>query len=131
MSYITEPRFSEKEAADLGRVREKRFFDAVHCHPINLPFGVHKFDHATPQEDRDGYDAWAVTKYGRLGIQIKSSRDGVQKYRKNRPGQHVIFLVVYESETWQQIQRNICEKLQREMEILRQREEKRRRTARW
>ena len=120
--------YSYQEALARGAETERRFFEAVHNYPMNLPAGVFKIERSTPQEDAKGVDAWMYTKYGRLPIQIKSSLCGKRKHRGAYPHLHAVVIVIRTDDTVPCIQgRTIC-LLKEEMAFqLRQK----RRRARW
>jgi hypothetical protein len=121
MSYTTSLT-SRREQHLLGKQREDQFFDAFYKHPVSLSRDVYKVVRATAQEDADGVDGWAHTAYGRIPLQLTSSRLCVHTHRTKRPTSDAIMLVVYETETPAQIQAKVCRHLEHRLKRLKKRE---------
>lgn len=118
--------------AKIGECTERAFFDAFHKHPpVGWPRWLERIDHATALEDSDGIDAWAVTDCGRVPIQIKSSREGVHKFRDTHPCTWVLVIIVYCTETPEQIRSKLFKALEGKYRRLHHQFKRERERARW
>jgi hypothetical protein len=126
MSYISSPSTSDQQHL-LGRKREQQFFDAFYKHTVVLPTHVHKIVRATAQEDADGIDGWAYSDYGRIPLQLTSSRLCMHLHRQRRPTSDAVLIVVYEHETPFEIQAKTRLHLEQRIAHLKKKE----RVARW
>ncbi len=123
MSYLATPRSGAQQHA-YGMARERQFFEAFYCYPIELPDDVYMVLPGTHEEDQNGVDGWAYTEYGRIPLQITSSRNCAELHWQKRPNTPAVMLVVYETDTPEEIRTQTLRHLQTCLERFRRESER-------
>jgi hypothetical protein len=135
MNYITS-RFTGLERVQIGQAREQQFFDAFYKFPVELLDDVYRVERGTVYEDLFlGIDGWVYTEYGRIPLQVTSSRDCVDKHVAARPNSDAVMITVYETDTPAEIQNMTMQRISHRLERLRKKailqERKEEEWARW
>lgn len=79
----------------LGMETENRFFYAMQSLPKEMrPLWLWSIQEASRAEDTIGYDGFVRLDVGTIGIQIKSSMTGAQRYLEEYPNRRILVVVV-------------------------------------
>lgn len=74
-----------------------------------LPFWFYSVRRATPEEDRRGIDMYVDSDIGPIPVQIKSSVEGMLKFRREHKGQEIAVVVVRDDHTLEDIRERAAE----------------------